>query len=55
VRVCNPLPKTKDDLKANYEREIKKINADALKSTFLNFQKRLKLIIETNGGHIEKK
>jgi hypothetical protein len=54
-KVYNPLPKTIDDLKANIEREIKKINADVLKSTFLNFRKRLKLIIEADGGHIENK
>jgi len=54
-KVYNPLPKTIDDLKANIEREIKKINADVLKSTFLNFRKRLKLVIEADGGHIENK
>jgi hypothetical protein len=40
--VTTPLPKTVDDLKANIEREIKKIKDEVLKSTFLNFQKRLK-------------
>jgi hypothetical protein len=55
VKVYNPLPKIIDDFKVNIEREIKKINGDILKSTFLNLKKRLKLIIETNGGHIEKK
>jgi len=29
--------------------------SDGLKSTFLNFRKRLNLIIEIKGGHIEKK
>ena len=43
------------DLKVNIEREIRNIKPDALKSTFLNFRKRPNLIIETKGGHIEKK
>jgi len=49
------MPKTLDDLKVNIEREIINIKQDVLKSTFLNFRKRLNLIIETKGGHIEKK
>jgi len=44
-----------DDLKVNIEREIRNIKPDGLKSTFLNFRKRLNLIIEAKGGHIEKK
>ena len=51
----NPLPKTLDDLKANIEREIKKISKNILKSNFLNFQKRCELIISAEGGHIEIK
>ena len=51
----NPLPKTLDDLKANIEREIKKISKNILKSNFLNFQKRCELIISTEVGHIEIK
>jgi hypothetical protein len=35
----NPLPKTLDDLKANLEREIKKIPKDVLNSVFLNLEK----------------
>ena len=53
--VYNPLPKSIEELKANLEKEIKKINKDILKSTFLNFKKRCLLIIEENGGHIENK
>jgi hypothetical protein len=48
------MPKTLDDLKVNIEREIRNIKQDVLKSTFLNFRKRLNLIIETKGGHIEQ-
>ena len=44
-----------DDLKVNIEREIINIKQDVLKSTFLNFRKRLNLIIEAIGGHIEQK
>ena len=53
--VYNPLPKTLNDLKVNIEREIKNINADMLKSSFVNFEKRCHLIIEAKGGHIEPK
>ncbi len=49
------MPKTLDDLKVNIEREIRNIKQDGLKSIFLNFRKRLNLIIETKVGHIEKK
>ena len=54
-RVYKPMPKTLYDLKVNIEREIRNIEPDVLKSTFLNFRKRLNLIIEAKGGHIEKK
>jgi hypothetical protein len=53
--VYNPMPKTIDQLKANIQREIKKITADMLKSTFNNFSKRCELIISVNGGHFEDK
>ncbi len=49
------MPKTFNDLKANIEREIRNIKHDVLKSTFLNIRKRLNLIIEAKGGHIEQK
>ena len=49
------MPKTLYDLKVNIEREIRNIEPDVLKSTFLNFRKILNLIIEAKGGHIEKK
>jgi len=54
-RVYKPMPKTIDDLKVNIERGIRNIKPGVLKSTFLNFRKRLNLIIETKGVHIEKK
>ena len=37
--VYNPLPKTLEDLKANLEREIKKISKETLNSVFLNLKK----------------
>ena len=49
----NHLPKTLDDLKANIEREIKKISKKILKSTILTFQKRRELIFSAENGHIE--
>ena len=51
----NPLPKTLDDLKANLEREIKKISPDDLKKVFFDFQKRCDFLISAGGGHIEIK
>lgn len=54
-RVYNPLPKTLNDLKVNIEREIKNINKEMLKKVFVNFEKRCKLIISAEGGHIEEK
>ena len=52
--VYNPIPKTLDDLKVNIEREVKKISKNILKSTIENFEKRCKLVISAEGGHIEK-
>jgi hypothetical protein len=42
-------------LKANLEREIKKITPDMLKDVFCNIKKRCELIISSGGGHIELK
>jgi hypothetical protein len=53
--VYNPLPKTLDELKANIEREIKKISKETLKKVFLDLEKRCQKIILVGGGHIEKK
>lgn len=53
--VYNPLPKTLDELKANLEREIKKISPETLKNVFSNFKKRCEFVISSNGGHIEVK
>jgi len=52
-RVYKPTPKTLDDLKVNIEREIINIKPNVLKSTLLNFRKKLNLIIEAKGGHIK--
>jgi len=53
--LCKKLPlNTLDNLKVNIELEIRNIKQDVLKSTFLNFRKRLNLIIEAKGGHIEQ-
>ncbi len=41
--------------KIKIKRKITNIKQDVLKSTFLNFRKRLNLIIEAIGGHIEQK
>ena len=54
-KVYSPMPQNLDDLKAKIEREIKNISSDVLYSTFLNFEKRLKLVIESEGDHIEDK
>ena len=49
------MPKTIEDLKANIAKELKNIDKNILKPTFLNFQKRCNLIIKLNGGHDENK
>ena len=54
-RVYNPMPKDLADLKSNLDREVKKLNKKILKSAFLNFKKRLSLVISANGGHFEDK
>ena len=55
ARVYLLMPKTIEDFKANITKEIKNIDKNILKSTFLNFQKRWNLIIKLNGGHVENK
>jgi transposase len=54
-RVYQPLPKTLKDLKANISREMQNITVEVLNSTFLNLEKRCKLILTAEGGHIEDK
>jgi inhibitor of nuclear factor kappa-B kinase subunit alpha len=54
-RVYMPMPKDLAELKSNLDREVKNLPKDVLKSTFLNFKKRLNLVISANGGHFEKK
>ena len=49
------MPKTLDDLKANIQREVQKINTSTLESNFLNFSERFQLVVEKNGGHFENK
>ena len=51
--VYNPIPSTIDELKANIEREIKKISKNILNSVFCNLEKRCHLVISAEGGHIE--
>ena len=56
-KVKNLLIKTKniDDLKVNIKREIRSIKPEVLISTFQNLEKRLKKVIDVNGGHIGDK
>ena len=54
-KVYNPLPVNIDQLKANIQREIKNINKNILKSVFLDFLKRCKLVIDLKGSHFENK
>ena len=49
----NPFPKTIDELKANIERDCKKLNSEILKPVFSNLKKRCELILSADGGHIE--
>ena len=55
TRVYKPLPKTLDDLKANIDREIKKIDRKILEKVFLNLRKRCTKVLENFGGHFENK
>ena len=52
-KVYNPIPQTIDQLKNNIKREIQKISKKTLENVFENFKKRLRLVISTEGGHIE--
>ena len=54
-KIYSPKPKNIDDLKANIKREIRSIKPEVLISTFQNLEKRLKKVIDVNGGHIEDK
>ena len=54
-RVYNPIPKDLTELRSNLEREVKNLSKNVPKSTFLNFKKRLNLVISANGGHFENK
>jgi hypothetical protein len=49
----NPMPTTIDELKANITRDCKKLNAQNLKSIFLNLRERCNLVLSAEGGHIE--
>jgi inhibitor of nuclear factor kappa-B kinase subunit alpha len=53
--VYKQLPKTIDQLKANIEQEIEKINKNVLKKTFDNFVFRHQLVLTAEGGHVEDK
>jgi hypothetical protein len=53
ARVYSPIPKTIEELKENIRREIQNIEKTTLKSVFENFKKRLDLVIQEKGGHIE--
>ena len=54
-KVCNPQPKTLEDLKQNIRNKIETLKRPLLESTFNNMKKRLKLVIAANGGHIKNK
>ena len=49
------MPKTIGELKASIKREFKKITKQMLKSNFFDFFKRLEIINELDGGHVEEK
>jgi len=54
-RVYNPMPQTLAELKENIQKEFKKIPREMLTDVFENFLKRLALLKEVGGSHIEKK
>ena len=51
--VYKPLPKTIHELKANIDRDCKKISSKDLKPIFSNLRKRCEMILTAGGGHIE--
>ena len=54
-KIYSQKTKNIDDLKVNIKREIRSIKPEVLISTFQNLEKRLKKVIDVNGGHIEDK
>ncbi len=54
-KIYSPKPNNIDDLKVNIEKEIRSIKPEVLIPTFQNLEKRLKKVIDVNGGHIEDK
>ncbi len=52
-RVYNPKPESLDQLKENIRKEIKIFAKSNLSAHFLNLEKRLALVKQENGGHIE--
>ena len=54
-KVYKPLPKTLDDLKKKFTREIQKIRTLRFWNQLFQIKKGCHLLIEKNGGHINKK
>jgi hypothetical protein len=52
-KVYSPIPSTVEQLKENIIREFKNFKKTDLNSIFLNMKKRLDLIEQEKGGHIE--
>lgn len=53
-KVYRDRPGTADQLKARIIEEIGKIDREELARTIVNFESRLELVLEHNGGHIEQ-
>ena len=52
-RVCTPKSKTLDDLRAAVRREMRTITQEMCNNVVDNFKKRMNVVIEQNGRHIE--
>lgn len=52
-RVYSPAPASLEDLKISIKREIRNISTDTCKSVICNFKKRLDVVIQQKGRHLE--
>ena len=52
-KVYEPKPKNLEELKQNITREIKNFQKNDMQKHFVNLEKRLEMLINEKGGHIE--
>lgn len=52
-KVYTPAPETTDDLKKAIVREMRKITPETCRAVISNFRRRLELVVQQNGRHLE--